>query len=105
MENSVTSIIEIDKKARAVSEEAAKKAEEVIAAAKAKKESLAKENADRLAADADKKLSALKAASDREIAAAEKAAEEKCGILDEKMQKNKDAWKKEITSRILSFDD
>ncbi len=103
MENSVTAIIEMDKKARAVSEEAERKAAAVIADAKAKKESLAKESADKLAAKADKRFAELKAASDKEIAAAEKSADEKCRVLDEKMSAGRDKWKKEITERILDI--
>ena len=104
MDNSVSAIIEADKKARAVSEEAAKKAEATLAAAREKRESLARENAEMLAENSRKKLSELRSASDKEIIAADKKAEEKCRVLDEKLAAGKDAWKKEIISRILSFE-
>lgn len=103
MENSVTAIIEMDKKARAVSEEAERKAAAIIAEARAKKDSLAKESAEKLAAEADRRFAEIKTASDKEIAAAEKKADEKCSVLDEKMSAGKDKWKKEITERILAI--
>ncbi len=104
MENSVTAIIEMDKKARALADKAAENAEKILADAKAKREALASENADKLSAQADKRLSELRAVSDKEIKSAEKTAEEKCRSLDEKMYAGKAAWKKEITERILTLD-
>lgn len=101
MENSVTAIIDADKKARTISAAAEKEAEKLIADAKAARDGLAKENSEKLAAEAEKRSSALKAFSDKEIAEAEKNAEQKCRILDEKMTAGKEAWKKEIIGRIL----
>ena len=49
------------------------------------------------------RMAEIKAASDSEIAAAESAAEEKCRLLDEKMAAGRDAWKREITDRILDL--
>lgn len=103
MDNSITAIIEMDKKAREVSDAAAKKAEEIISAAKAKKDALAKESTDELAAKTGARFSELRAVSDMEISASEKKADERCRVLDEKMAAAKDGWKKEILDNILNI--
>lgn len=104
MDNSVATIIEMDKKARAAAEEASRKAEAILADARRKKEQTAAENAEKLAGQLESLMSGIKAASDKDISDAEKKADEKCRILDEKMAAGKDAWKKEIKDRILSLD-
>ena len=104
MDNSVATIIEMDRKARAAAEEASRKAEAILADARRKKEQTAAENAEKLAAQTEALMSGIRSASDKDISEAEKKADEKCRILDEKMAAGKDAWKKEIKDRILSLD-
>ena len=103
MENSIATLIEIDKKAREASEAAAKKADEILAAARAEHDSLVREHNEKLKAQTAEKLSALKAASDKEIAGAESLAEEKCRSLDEKMAAKRDSFRSEIVGRILTI--
>lgn len=101
MDNSIAAILEMDKKAREVSDAAAKKAETLLADTAAKRSRLAKESEDKLISETDAQKAKLREASDREIARAEKAADEKCRALDEKMSAGREVWKKEILSRIL----
>ena len=103
MDNSVAAIIEMDRKARAAADEAANKAEAILADAGKKKEQIAGENSEKLSEEMKARMDEIRSVSDRDIAEAEKAAEEKCRLLDEKMAAGRDKWKKEITDRILDL--
>jgi hypothetical protein len=102
MENSIATLIAIDKKARETAEAAARRADEILEAARAEHESLVRENDEKLNAQTKARLDELKASSDREIAEADRAADEKCRSLDEKMAANRDSFKREIVGRILT---
>ena len=77
------------------------KAEKILSDAKAKTESIASEATEKLAEATEKRFAEIKALSDEQIMQAEKLAEEKCRILDEKMDAGREKWKKEITERII----
>ena len=100
MENIIDSIIDIDKTARDKVSAAKEKASEILENAEKEKEKLRIESSTALNKEIEEKFGAIREKSDREIALAEEDSEKKCRLLEETMNKGKDAWKSGIIGRI-----
>lgn len=100
MENIIDSIIDIDKTARDRVTAAKKKASEILDNAVREKEKLRLESRKEFDKKVEEKCGSIRESSDRAISLAEEEAEKKCRILEETMDKGREAWKSEIVGRI-----
>lgn len=100
MENIIDSIIDIDKTARNKVSDAKEKASAILNNAAKDKEKLRTESRDKLNREIEEKCGSIREKSDKDISLAEEEAEKKCRILEETMDKGREAWKSEIVGRI-----
>lgn len=100
MENIIDSVIDIDKTARDKVNAAKEKASAILDNAVKDKEKLRLESRGELDKEIEEKCGIIRESSDMEISRAEEEAERKCRLLEETMNRGKDAWKSEIVGRI-----
>ncbi len=105
MDNSIELVIECDKAARNLVEQAKREAEEITESAKAEKEKLLCESKSRLKAETEARFEEIRKNSDDEISGYERYADEKCSFLDKIVKDEKEGWKKDIVGRITALKD